>query len=82
MASEAAIGQGHVVQLGPRWRTRSGRVDQRWSGAPERACETDAALGRSSGHGPGGSCNVIHGAEFGVGDSYHVVRSDRDIFAA
>ena len=53
MASEAAIGQGHVVQLGPRWHTRSGRVDQRWSGAPERACETDAALGLSSGHGPG-----------------------------
>ena len=31
---------------------------------------------------PGKSCKAIHGAEFGVGDSYHVVRSERDIFVA
>jgi len=31
---------------------------------------------------PRGSCKAIHDAEFGVGDSYHVVRSERDIFIA
>ena len=30
MASEAAIEPGSVVQCGPRWHARSGRVDQRW----------------------------------------------------
>ena len=29
-----------------------------------------------------GSCKAIHDVEFGVGDSYHVVRSERDIFTA
>jgi len=32
-ASEAAIEQGNVVQCGPRWRTQSKRIDQRWSDA-------------------------------------------------
>ena len=31
---------------------------------------------------PGGSCKASHDAEFGVGDSYHVVRSEQDIFTA
>ena len=31
---------------------------------------------------PGGSCKASHDAEFGVGDSYLVVGSERDIFAA
>ena len=44
MASKAAIGRRHVVQLGPRWPALVG--------APERACGTDTTLGRSSGHGP------------------------------
>ena len=31
---------------------------------------------------PRGSCKAIHDTEFGVGDSYHVVRSERDISTA
>ena len=31
---------------------------------------------------PGCSCKAIHDAEFGVGDSYQVVWSERDIFMA
>ena len=52
-ASEAAIGQRHVVQCWPCGTSRRRHIDQRWSGAPERACGTDTALGRSSRHGPG-----------------------------
>ena len=38
----------------------------------------------SAGHQarPGGSSKAIHGAEFGVGDSYHVMRTELDIFVA
>jgi len=31
---------------------------------------------------PGGCCKAIHDTEFGVGDSYHVVGSERDFFTA
>ena len=34
-ASEAVIEQGNVVQCGPRWHARSGRVDWHWSDARE-----------------------------------------------
>ena len=76
-ASEAAIGLRHVVQLGP-------------CGAHEAGTLTSAGLGARAGmqdrrHSwpvvrawPGGSCKAIHGVEFGVGNSYHVVGSERD----
>ena len=55
-ASEAAIEQGNVVQCGPRWRTRSERIDQRWSDA--RAGMRDPRpVTRAR---PGGFCGTIH----------------------
>jgi len=54
-ASEAAIEQGNVVQCGPHWRTRSKRIDQRWSDA--RAGMRDPRpVARAR---PGGFCGTI-----------------------
>jgi len=47
------------------------------AGVRDRCCPKPLIRAR-----PGKSCKAIHGAEFGVGDSYHVVRSERDIFVA
>ena len=82
-ASEAAFRQrfvrgpdrsGCVAHHGAGTLTNAGR------GAPGQACGTDATLGRLSGYGLGVLCKAIHDAEFGAGDSYHVVRSEQDIF--
>ena len=62
LAGEAAIRQGHAVQLGPCGASQSRHIDQRELGVPGRECGTDATLGR-----PGSSCKAIHVAEFGVG---------------
>ena len=55
-ASEAAIEPGNVVQCGPCWRARSGRVDRRWSDA--RAGMRDPRLVTRA--RPGGFCRTIH----------------------
>jgi len=72
-SSEAAIGRKHVVQLMPRGAHGAGTLTSAGR-APEQA------WGPSDGVGvrPRGSCKAIHDAEFGVGDSYHVVGSERD----
>ena len=63
-ASEAAIGWRHVVQLGPRWRRRSGHVGQHWSVGPSRhAGQTPLLAGRQC---------MARG--FVQGDSWHGVR--------
>ena len=69
MASEAAIERRHVVQLGPCGAQGAGMQDRRHCWPVVRAW-------------PGGSCKAFHGAVFGTGDSCHVVRTERDIFAA
>jgi len=76
-ASEAAIGRRHVVQLGPRWYTRSRHIDQRWSGHPSRRAGSTppSPVVRAW---LGGSFRGVHNAEFGVGDSYRVVSSEGD----
>jgi len=56
------------------WRTRSRHIDQRWSGHSSRHARPSAGVKAR----PGGSCKAIHDAEFGVGDSYHVMGSERD----
>ena len=80
-ASQAAIGQRHVVQLGPRGAHGAGVLTSTGRGA--RAGMRDRRCPRPVIRAwPGGSCKAIHGAEFGVGDSCHVVRSEQDIFVA
>ena len=77
-ASEAAIGQR---QLGPRGAHGTGALAS--AGRGSRAGVRDRRCPRPIIRAwPGDSCRVIHGAEFGVGDSYHVVRSEQDIFTA
>ena len=56
------------------WSTRSRNIDQHWSGHPSRHARPSAVVRAC----PGGSCKAIHDAEFGVGDSYHVMGSERD----
>ena len=67
-SSEAAIGRRHVVQLVPRGVHGAGTLTS--AGRGTRAGMHDPR--------PGGSCKAIHDAEFGVGDSYHVMGSERD----
>ena len=62
---------GHVGTRGASALISAGRT-------PKRACGT---LGRSSGHARGFLQNDSR-AKFGVGDSCHVVGSERNIFAA
>jgi len=47
------------------------------AGMRDRLCPRPVIRAR-----PGGSYKASHDAEFGVGDSYHVVRSGQDIFVA
>ena len=66
-ASKAAIGRRHVVQLRPRWRTRSWHVGQCWSRRPSgRAGLTPLSAGRQ-----GMARGVMQG------DSWRGVRSGR-----
>ena len=69
-ASEAVIEPGNV-KCGPRWRVRSERVDRRWSNA--RAGMRDPRpVAR-------GFLQDYSRANFGVGDSCHLVGSERNI---
>ena len=71
-ASEAAIEPGNV-QCGPRWHARNERVDRRWLNA--RAGMRDPRPG-ARGFLQDDSC-----ANFGAGDSCHLVGSERNIAA-
>ena len=55
-ASETAIEPGNVVQCGPCWRARSGRVDRRWSDA-RAGMRVPRPVARAW---PGGFCGTIH----------------------
>ena len=71
-ASEASIEPGNV-QCGPRWRVRNECVDLRWSNA--RAGMRDPRpVAR-------GVLQDDSRANFGVGDSYHLVGPERNIAA-
>ena len=71
-ASEAAIEPGNV-QCGPRWRARNKCIDRRWSDA-RAGLQDPQPLAR-------GVLQDDSRANFGVGDSCHLVGSERNIAA-
>ena len=71
-ASEAAIEPGNV-QCGQRWRAPNERVDRRWSNA-QAGMQDPRLVTRSF-------LQDDSRANFGVGDSCHLVGSERNIAA-